>query len=166
MKTICSFCDTIIRPGTSPGDPVSHGVCKPCYDQILAKHGFNVRKFLDLLNAPVFLVDEDVNILAANTLAITTVKKPVAQVQGKIGGKVLECINAFLPEGCGKTPFCPDCPVRASVNETYATGQAVTRRPATLCRKAGNTDEKIRLFISTRKDGNVVLLRFEPADTV
>ncbi len=163
MKTVCSFCDFVISPGTSPDDPVSHGVCKPCYDRILASHGFNARKFLDMLDAPVLLVDNDVRILAANTLATTLLNKPIAQIKGKLGGKILDCINAYLPEGCGKTPFCPDCPIRASVNETYATGNAVTRRPAEICRKVKGTEENICLLVTTRKDGNVVLLQLEPA---
>jgi hypothetical protein len=166
MKTVCSFCNTVIRPGTTPDAPVSHGICKSCYDRILTSHGFNLRKFLNMLDAPVFLVDDDVNILAANTLALATMKKPVAQVQGIICGKVLECINAYLPPGCGKTSFCLDCTIRTAVNETYATGYEVSRRPATLMRKAGETREEVRLLVSTRKDGDIVLLRLEPAEAV
>lgn len=166
MKIVCSFCNTVIRPGSTPDAPVSHGVCTSCYDRILASHGFNIRKFLNMLDAPVFLVDDDVNILAANTLALSTVKKPVALVQGIICGKVLECINAYLPPGCGKTTFCPDCTIRTTVNETYETGQGVTRRPANFGRKASETSEEVRLLVSTRKDGDIVLLRLEPAEAI
>ena len=76
-------------------------------------------------------------------------------------GNVLECINAFLPEGCGKTPSCPDCTIRTSVNETYKNGTLITRRPAVITRKNGDSDETIRLFVSTRKDSGVVLLQLE-----
>jgi hypothetical protein len=164
MKTVCSFCNTIISPGTSPGAPVSHGICTSCYDRILVAHGFNIRKFLDMLDAPVFLVDADVNILAANSRAIALVKKPVAEIHGNICGKVLACINAPVPDGCGKTRFCPDCTFRNTVSETYATGHAVTRRPAVLHRKAGDTDETVGFLVSTRKDRDVVLLRLEAAE--
>jgi hypothetical protein len=166
MKTVCSFCSCIISPGTSPGEPVSHGVCKSCYDMILARHGFNVRKFLDLLDTPVLLVDDDTRILEANSFALKIVNQPIEHIQGKLGGNILECINAFLPEGCGKTPFCSDCPIRISVNETYATGHAVTRRPAHLCRKIKDTKEHLHLLVSTRKAGNVVLLQLEPDGAV
>jgi hypothetical protein len=147
----------------SPGDPVSHGVCPTCYTKIIADYRFNLRKFLDLLDAPVFLVDADVNILAANTLAIAAVSKPVAQVRGNICGNVLDCVNAFLPEGCGRTALCPDCTVRASVNETYATGHPVSRRPAAIKRRNGDGEETLHFLVSTRRDGNIVLLRLEPA---
>jgi hypothetical protein len=162
MKIVCSFCNAVISPG-QPGDPVSHGVCPDCYTKIISEHRFNVRKFLDLLDAPVFLVDADVNILAANALAIATVKKPVTEIRGKICGNVIECVNAYLPEGCGKTAFCPDCTVRSSVNETYTTGHPITRRPAVIRRLVGGVEETLHLLVSTRKDGDVVLLRLEPA---
>jgi len=166
MKIVCTFCNRMIQAGSSPDEPVSHGICGSCYNQILNKYGFNIRKFLNMLDAPVFLVDSDVNILAANTLAIEMTKKPVGEVRGVICGKVLECINAYLPEGCGKTAFCPDCAIRASVNETYKTGLSVTRRPAVVRRKIRDTPEELHFFVSTQKDGAVVLLRLEPEKAV
>lgn len=51
MKTVCSFCNAVIHEGETPDDPISHGVCKSCYQNILTKHGFNIRKFLDLFEA-------------------------------------------------------------------------------------------------------------------
>ena len=162
MKTICSFCNTVISHGTSADDPVSHGVCKSCYTKILTKHGFNLRKYLEMLEAPVFLVDDDVNVLAANTLAVAVIKKPIEKTEGQLCGNVLECINAFLPEGCGKTPSCPDCTIRTSVNETYKTGTQITRHPAVIIRKNENSQEETaHLLISTRKDNGVVLLQLE-----
>ena len=163
MKTVCSFCNAVIHEGESPDDPVSHGICKSCFTRIMTSHGFNARKFLNLFDAPVFLVDDDVNVLAANRLALSLAQKPLETVKGNLCGDVLECINAFLDGGCGKTRFCPDCTFRASVNETYTTGHPVTNRPAILCRKAGETEEKISMLVSTRKDGDIVLLRLQPA---
>lgn len=161
MKTICSFYNAVIMDGTSPDDQVSHGVCKSCYTRILTEFGFNLKKFLNMLDAPVFLVDEDVNVLAANTLAIAAVNKPMEKTTGHICGDVLECINAFLPEGCGKTPSCLDCTIRTSVNETYKSGTQTTRRPTVIIRKNRDSEEKARLLVSTRKDGDVVLLQLE-----
>jgi hypothetical protein len=165
LITICSFCDTILEPGKLPDEPVSHGICRPCYERFILQYGFNVRKFLNLLDAPVLLVDSDVRILEANTLAQGILQKPVARVRGELGGRVMECVNAFLDGGCGKTEFCPDCPIRASVNETYTSGRPVSRRPASLCRRVENGVEKMDLLVSTRREGNVVLLRIEPPDT-
>jgi hypothetical protein len=162
MKTICSFCNITIHDDRAAPDLVTHGVCPSCYQQIMRTYGFNIRKFLDMLDAPVFLVDDDVNILAANARAIAIVNKPLPKIQGHICGMVLECINAFLPDGCGKTPQCPDCIIRSTVSETYKTSHAVDRRHASFTRKNGDSPEKVDLLVSTKKDGNVVLLRLEP----
>jgi hypothetical protein len=163
MKKVCSFCSTVIAPGTVPDEPATHGICPDCYDRILDNHGFNVNKFLDLLDSPVLLVDSDVRVLAANALALALTGKPMAAIRGSLGGDVLECINASRPKGCGKTELCPDCTIRASVNETYTTGRPVSRRAAVLIQKDGSTLKKIPFCVSTRKDGDVVLLRLQPA---
>jgi hypothetical protein len=124
----------------------------------------DIRQFLNLLDVPVFLVDDDANILGANTLAIAAVEKTIEQVRGKLCGNVLECINACLPDGCGKTEFCPDCTIREAVTGTYKTGCPVTRRPAVFRKRKKGADETISLLVSTRKEERIVLLRLEPAE--
>jgi hypothetical protein len=166
MKTICTFCNTVITDGMPEDNRVSHGVCQSCYRTILKNYGFNLQMFLNMLDAPVFLVDADASVLAANTLAIAAVRKPVEMVRGRLCGTVLDCINAFLPEGCGKTPECPDCTIRNCVNETFETGIPIKHRHATIGRKNNGTRETIHLLVSTEKDGKVVLLRLEPAKVV
>ena len=162
MKKICSFCSRVIEESTAPDNMVTHGVCTECYDRILVRYGFNVKKFLDQLESPVFLVDTDVRVLAANTLALELGGKQGAAVPGTFCGDVLECINASRPRGCGKTDLCPDCRFRESVNETYSTGLPVHRRVAILVKKDGDILKNIPLLVSTRKDGEVVMLRLEP----
>ena len=164
MKTLCSFCNTVIHPGNSAEDPVSHGVCTICYDRILAEHGFNIRKFLNMLDVPVVLVDNDATILAANSLALSIIKRPVNGVPGKKFGFVFDCINASLPGGCGKTAFCPNCIIRNTIVETYSTGIPVINRPALIHQHASKGESGVPLCISTQKDGDVVLLRFEPTE--
>jgi hypothetical protein len=165
MKTVCSFCNAVIRPGTSPDDPVSHGVCRSCYEQILARHRFNARKYLDMFDAPVFLVDDNANVLAANTLARALGKIPASQLKNRLCGTVLECVNASLSPGCGKTEACPDCTIRNSVITTYTTGTPVNDTPAVISRLAEGKVEEIPVLVSTRKDGDAVLLRLEPVKT-
>jgi len=122
MKTVCTFCSRVVSEGTFPEDPVSHGVCPDCYDRILSEYGFDVKKFLDEFEHPVLLVDADVRVLAANSLALDLLGKPASFVRGTLCGEVLGCINASCKGGCGKADLCPDCTFRASVSETYTTG--------------------------------------------
>lgn len=162
MKVVCSFCNAVISPGETPDDNVSHGVCRTCYERILNNHGFNLRRFLNLLDAPVFLVDNDVNVVAANSLALAIAGKPIEQVRGNLCGRVFECVNSLIPYGCGKTKFCPDCVIRSSVNETYKTGHRIDRRSAVVHRNLTRGTETVNLLVSTQKDGEIVLLRLEP----
>ena len=162
MKSICSFCQAVIREDAGPDNRVSHGVCPSCYRKILSAYGFNARKFLELFDAPVLLVDDDARVLAANHLARAVFSCLPGAGQQRYCGDVLECVNACLENGCGKTRLCPDCIIRSSVTGTHTTGLPVTDRPATLCRRTGEIQEQIRLLVSTRKDRNVVLLRLRP----
>ena len=162
MKSVCSFCDAVIREGSGDDDRVSHGICKTCFDEFKARYGFNAKKFLDMFEAPVFLVDDDARVMAANRLAITLAGRAAGLADGRFCGDILSCVNAVLENGCGKTRFCPDCTFRNSVTETYTTGRPVTDRVATLCRRDGDTREGIRMLVSTRKDGDAVLLRLQP----
>lgn len=162
MRTVCSFCNAVIREGAGPDDRVSHGVCPSCYRKILSQYGFNARKFLELFDAPVLLVDDDARVLAANHLALSFAGISAAAAHREYCGDVLECVNACLENGCGKTRFCPDCVFRSSVTETYTTGLPVTDRPATLCRRKESGRKKVRMLVSTRKDGGAVLLRLRP----
>ena len=164
MRTVCSFCDAVISPGNSPDDLVSHGVCRPCHDRILATFRVNVKKFLDLFDAPVFLVDENVNILAANTLALAFLAKSSDQVTGILCGSVLECCNACLTEGCGHTPYCRDCAIRNSVSETFSSGMPVVRRHAAISHNNDGHKESMHFLVTTEREEGVVLLRLEPCD--
>ena len=162
MKTVCTFCSRVVREGASPEDPVSHGVCPDCYDRILSEYGFDVKKFLDQLEHPVLLVDADARVLAANSPALDLLGKPAAFVRETLCGEVLNCINASCEGGCGKADLCPDCAFRASVSETYTTGLPVNLRAAILVRKDGDTLCDVPFLVSTRKDGDIVMLRLEP----
>jgi len=159
MKTICSFCETVINPGKSPHDPVSHGVCDSFYRRIRREFGFDLRKFLDTLDAPVFLVDKNAIMVEANMKVITLTGKPLREINGQLCGKVLECLNAELKEGCGTTP---DCTIRSSVKETWTTGRPIENRIAVLRKTIRNLPVEQKFSISTCKDGEVVLLRLEP----
>jgi hypothetical protein len=155
----------MVRPGRSPDEPVSHGVCTECHDRILTEYGFDTRTFLDQLGSPVLLVDGEARVLAANTPAMELMGKRALAVRGTLCGDALACINAAKPRGCGKTEACPDCTFRESVMETFTTGRPVNRRAAVLLRQNGDTITDIPFLVSTRKDGDVVMLRLEPAKT-
>lgn len=84
-----------------------------CYTRILTEHGFNLKKFLNMLDAPVFLVDDNVNVLAANTLAIAAFKKPVEHTRAtSVGTSSNASMRFFLmdAERRRSVPIAPSGP--------------------------------------------------------
>jgi len=158
MKTVCSFCNTLVRPGESHDAPVTHGVCKSCYARFVARYGIDVNKYVSLLDVPVLIVDDDVTVLDANTPARELAGKPGSRILGSRAGTVFECRYSHLPGGRGRSIHCSGCAIRISVRETRETGQPVVDRPAILNRQGKKQDEQIHLLISTLKEGNVICL--------
>src|ERR1017187_6006275 len=74
--------------------------------------GFH-RMLFDAMPMPVFVMDEDVRILECNAAAARLFGPDKQTVVKRRGGEVLHCVHAVkVPEGCGRAPACPDCPVR------------------------------------------------------
>lgn len=165
MTTLCCFCNAIITPEKSPGEPINHGVCTPCYNRIYSEFGLNVKKFLNMMDAPVFLVDGKANILEANTHALKITGKSSHQVRGVVCGRVLDCINACLHEGCGKTENCPECVIRNAINSTYGTGEPVNNARAIVRRSEDIRNKDITVRVSTKKAGEIILLMLEPFES-
>jgi len=157
MKTVCSFCNTLVRPGESRDSPVTHGICKACYTRFTARYGIDISKYVSLLDVPVLIVDDDVTVLDANAPARELAKKPAGRILGSRAGTVFECRYSHLPGGCGRSIHCSGCAIRISVRETWETGQPVVDRPAILNRQSGE-DGRIHFLVSTRKEGSAVLL--------
>ncbi len=164
MKILCAFCDKEILSGDDnegPNEIISHGVCQPCFNHIKATMGVDLYEYLDMLDYPVLLVDDDVTVLAANTKAKAFVGKDIVKIAGNKGGEVFECIHAKEPGGCGKTVHCSGCTIRNSVTETFKTGNIINKKSATICQEIDGITQTIELLISTRKEGDVVILKVE-----
>ncbi len=136
MVTVCAYCNTILRPASEPDEPVNHGICETCHTRFLSLLGVNIARYLDLLDAPVVLVDEEARILSANHLARGLFEIPAGTDSNpRLCGNVFACENAGLPGGCGQTVQCSGCAIRNTVMETHRTGAPVDRRPAVLTRR-------------------------------
>ena len=92
------------------------------------------RAMFDAMPMPVFLVDADASILEYNAAAGQLLGRKKETVLRRRFGDVLHCLHATeSPDGCGRSPSCPDCVVRQSV-QAASRGQRVVRRKATLHR--------------------------------
>lgn len=98
--------------------------------QRLSEMGDMVAAVLDAIPSPIFLVDDDVQILGYNLAASRLLAQAPDEVMRRRAGEVLHCLHANeAPGGCGRAEFCQDCLVRNSVNESRL-GQRVVRKRA------------------------------------
>ena len=170
MKSVCAWCGTTIGDEPGGGLNTSHGICLQCAG-LLEKEvsdwgtASSVRGLLDRMDKPVMVVGEDVEILYANAAACDILGKELTQIQGFRGGDALECSNARLPGGCGRSANCKACTIRRSVNETFTTGRSIEKVQAFIDRGAGSPKDEIRFFVSTARVGGIVLLRIEDLET-
>ena len=164
MKVICAGCGLGLgkKPAESLGpDAVSHGVCEPCAIRFLAKTGVPVDEYIESLPVPTVLVTSDAVVNSANSSALSLLGKEPAEIQGRKGGNVFECMYADLPEGCGKTVHCSGCAIRRTVTDTWRTGEPHLRVPAYLRQSSGGVTTRLEYLISAEKRGGMVFLRIE-----
>jgi len=83
---------------------------------------------LEATPIPVLVVNPDVKILYFNPAASKLVGSNAEVVIKHPAGEVLHCIHSTEAlEGCGYSPFCSDCIIRGSVNQSLK-GRKVSRK--------------------------------------
>ena len=93
----------------------------------LHDHEF-IEGLLDIIPALILIMDDDMNILDANSTVTDFLKVEKQSILHTRGGEVFNCINhTDVPEGCGRGPECKDCIFRNSVKEAVA-GKKVLRK--------------------------------------
>jgi hypothetical protein len=164
MKRVCAWCGKEI--GSVPSDrhrddEISHGICPSCVSNFTFQKGASLDEYIESIDLPVVLVDDDVQVRAANAAACTALGKDLDALRDRRGGEVFECAHARLPGGCGRTIHCSGCAIRRAVKNTFATGEPQNGVPATLTRDHPDDASAVALTITTVKVGNIVMLRVE-----
>ena len=81
---------------------------------------------LDAIPSPVLLVDEDVNIIAANAAANSFIGVDAETILRKRGGDVMGCLHSTkTSKGCGHADMCRQCVIRNSVGRTFMGNKVV-----------------------------------------
>jgi hypothetical protein len=159
MKRICSWCKKVIEfEKNDQNTPISHGICSDCYEMFDYKVS-TLDQFLNSLQMPVFLVDQNVVVESANSLALDVIHKSIQSVQAQLGGDILDCIYSALPGGCGQSIHCSGCVIRNSVQKTFSTGEPVIEAESFNYLKTSKGIIKMRVLISTEKIGKRILLQ-------
>ena len=166
MTKICAWCHKRLEEDSgsaAKAEPeITHGICLSCADDLWMGIGEPIADFLETIEAPVVVVDQDVVVKAANKKAREILGKEPSRIEGFRGGEVFECIYSTLPGGCGRTIHCNGCAIRRAVAETHASGKALVRIPAYLtCRKGEGSKKSVRFLISTEKVCELVFLRID-----
>jgi len=162
VKVICSYCRKKIgEKEPINDDSVSHGMCQECYDYYKEQvNGLPLDKFLDRFEVPLLVVDKNVRILAANKMFKNLTGRSHRDVFGLLGGEVMECVYARLPEGCGRTAHCLACSIRNTVMATMESEEPQMQVPVKLRRES----KEIEMVISAEKIGSFVRIIIEKAD--
>lgn len=163
IKRICAWCGKELdsTEGDKEETIISHGICDDCKSNILFQDGVKINEFLSDLKDPVIVIGADNQIFAANKKAGIVLNKNVKDLKGLYAGDVIECENARLPEGCGKTVHCLGCALRQSITYTNDTGNSLQRIPATFSLYDADKKESAKFLVSTEKVGDIVLLRID-----
>ena len=140
--------------------PISHGMCRACFEA-LQYEPVSLNEFLQKLKAPVMMVDKEGRVLGANSGVEVILGKESDEIANRLSGEVLECVNASLPGGCGRTVHCTGCTIRGAVDRTRETGVSETGIPAFIMTKTPDGVQRTWFRISTELLGNVVLLRID-----
>jgi hypothetical protein len=97
---------------------------------------------------PMFVVDDDVRLMAFNPAAQGMVDKAFETVFRRRSGEVFNCVhNSDSPHGCGHGPACGDCVIRNSVKTAIA-GQTVTRQRTGMEMVRGNSIHTAELLVT------------------
>jgi PAS domain S-box-containing protein len=105
-------------------------------------------------SAPVMmlLVDSQNRVCKANRLAEETMDSSPSGMLGKRAGEVLRCLRVNdSPRGCGYGPHCLSCPVRAFIEQTFATGESRREVEANILSDAKGAKEILTYLLSIAK---------------
>lgn len=115
---------------------------------------------LEAISQPVLLLQENPRqVVGANLHALGLFGK--AQVAGRRGGEVFDCLHSFSEAGCGNDVHCESCAIKGAIVDTFTTGQPHRGVCATLQIKRAEGIRPFTLEVTAEKTGDMALLRIE-----
>ena len=116
-KKICAWCKKDLGEAQNSPSIITHGICLECADKLLRDVKIPFDDFLDSLNTPVLVIDNEGVVVMANKVAREMVGKELENIQGLRGGQVVECI--YSESSCNSS--------RITNSESYITSKAIFR---------------------------------------
>ena len=164
MRVVCSYCrHELGEKEPLDDDMVSHGMCAECEGYFSRQWaGLRLGEHLDDIDLPAMAVDQDARVIAVNQRMAEMLGKNDREYFGLLGGEVMDCQFARLPEGCGKTVHCQTCTIRRTVTKAVDTGRPQLRVPAYL----NQIDRRVNMLISAYEHDGFVRIVIEKIDDV
>lgn len=161
MKAICSRCHKDLGEREPRGNPgIVRMMCAECL-QFLDKEwrGMTVGGYLDTVDEPIILVNEERRMVSCNKSAEKLLGKPRGEMRGLLTGEFIECENSVLSEGCGSGVHCSACVLRNSINHTVKTGKPLDKVPAHMNWLQNGLPVIRHITVSTEKSGEFIMLQ-------
>jgi len=108
---------------------------------------------------PTLLMQPDPRlVVTANKSALELFNKSLAEIEGKRGGQVFDCIHSFTEKGCGLDENCEDCKIKGAVLDTFATGTPHDNVRTVLDIKKEDQTIPYAMIVQTESVGDFVLI--------
>jgi PAS domain-containing protein len=164
VKVVCAWCKRVIGERSDPSLAdrlVSHGICDTCARLVEEYEPVRLGALLDRFEGPVLLIDAEGRVIAGNANASRVLDKAPANLCGRLGGEVIECVHSLEDGGCGKTVHCTGCTIRGTVRHTLETGESRWGVEAYQHVFTPTGVERMRVLITTERWCGRVLLRID-----
>lgn len=146
---------------SSDGD-ITHGICSLCMIKVTSDVvPRSAAEILDFVQEPVFLIDSEGVVKAANESGRGLVGKEIEHIADKLGGDVFECSYANEEGGCGKSIHCRTCAIRNIVMDTLSSDRGHLKVPAFQNIMTDKGPQIMKFSVSTEKVGESILLRID-----
>lgn len=167
MECICAWCNKTLSSAEEfeADGVITHGICSSCALELTKDSPRTTREILRLIREPIFVVNSDTVVKAANSSAAELLNKQAADLEENLPGDALECTFSKTGKGCGKTIHCKTCTVRNTITDTINSGACYNNVPAYQNIDTPDGPKVMRFSISTEKVGEMILLRIDDLDT-
>lgn len=164
MHRICAWCNQDLGKVQDSEEIITHSMCTSCARSLLSGSKIHLQTFLNMLDMPVLLVDDQGIVQTANVTAQRMLNKELDHIEGFRGGDVMECTYAKQPGGCGNTEHCKACTIRNTIMQTHETGESIINQIAYQDIDTPEGTKRMRFHISTEKVDNIVFLRIDDVE--
>lgn len=166
IETICSYCGKKLKTIAEEDSSlkISHGICESCFIPLMEDLGTPMREFLNKIEKPVVIVDDDASIQMANENAKKLLGDDIELLDDRRFGNVIECRHSKEGKGCGRTVHCKSCTIRNTVNQA---ARGIPQRHIPAFADVANFTKNTRLNfrISAENAGGKILIIIEEVET-